>query len=233
MKKIFCRLLALLLLAGIFTVFTGCEQANQYSEEEHLQRVSERIESRFMGENSDYTSYKVFPLYDENEELGFFVAEFEPYGYAYIMLRKPTSGANTIADAFTDASMYQLDAPASREWYPYTVAPGEDVVIINEDENYTMEFHDARLKLDEEGNYIRFRVSHFKAAAVGENERRYLLKVYCSETGSSYNYIPAVKRGDSYLNLVSWETLDRYTPGMTAGDQAVSDIAFFAKPVNL
>ena len=51
---------------------------------------------------------------------------------------------------------------------------------------------------DENGAYYGFHVSHFRAANI-RDERRYFIPV------SDGNMMPAVKRGDMYLNLVSWQ----------------------------
>ena len=46
--------------------------------------------------------------------------------------------------------------------------------------------------------------------------------------GFNHGYIPAVKRGEKYLDLVNGEMID-YTPGMES-IYAVADIGFINKP---
>ena len=61
------------------------------------------------------------------------------------------------------------------------------------------------------------------------NERRYFLSTVCAVyAGFNHGYIPAVKRGEKYLDLVNGEMID-YTPGMESA-YAVADIGFINKP---
>ena len=82
---------------------------------------------------------------------------------------------------------------------------------------------------DESGQAVIYHESHFKAAGI-ENERRYLLEIRSTITNSSGTdaLIPAVKRGEQYLDLVDGALID-YTPGMVSA-YATADIAFINKP---
>ena len=56
-----------------------------YNEQEHFERVAKRVEKRYMqNEDSKFTSYEIYPLYDENDEISFFMVEFEPYGFVCV-----------------------------------------------------------------------------------------------------------------------------------------------------
>ena len=67
--------------------------------------------------------------------------------------------------------------------------------------NTTYKFNDRRwTELDENDMPILHETSHFKTANI-QDEKRYFLK-YRSK------YIPAVKRNDKFLNLISMEYMD-------------------------
>lgn len=81
---------------------------------------------------------------------------------------------------------------------------------------------------DENGQAVIYYESHFKAAGI-EGERRYLLTTEVAEfLGGGSSWIPAVKRGERYLDLVDGALID-YTPGMVSA-YATADIAFINKP---
>lgn len=72
-----CLVASLLLIAAVLCV--GCS-SDMYSEEKHMQRIRERAEERFLGEDSEYTGLEVYPIYNEYDELKYALIEFEPQG---------------------------------------------------------------------------------------------------------------------------------------------------------
>ena len=182
-----------------------------------MQRVSALVEKRYMKEGSEYTSYEVHPVYDEYEDLKYFVVDFEPEGYVYVRISEKIT--------LFSAGMYLRDRPESKFWRPYTYAPGAECTVPDEN-GELVTHHDVMYKQDEEGNYYGFRVSHFKAVNI-ENEKRYFLIIY-DKSGSKRGIVPAVKRGDKYLNLASWEEMEFY-PGLKSKECVVSDIHFIPK----
>ena len=223
MKKAVAWIMAVSVLFGVGYCFTGCigtviDEASDYTEEEHLQRVSDLVEKRYMQEGSQYTSYEVYPVYDEYEELQYFVIDFEPEGYVYILLQK-TVGRFC-------RGMYTRDCYENEFWRPYTYAPGAECTV--PDENGEMvTYEDILFRQDENGNYYGFRVSHFKAANIA-NEKRYLLQLN-RKSGDPLGLVPAVKRGEKYLNLVSWEEMEFY-PGLRSDVCPYAYIGFIGKP---
>lgn len=207
----------LLLVAGL-SCFAGCvDYANRYTEDQHLERVRKRVEERYMGEGSEYTSFEVFPVYNEYDELGYFVVDFQPQGYLYIELNKDSIWT----------SMYMLDDTGDDLWYPYTIKQGNECVLPDKDGNERL-YVNREVKKDSDGNYICYRVSHYRAAGV-QNEKRYLLKIRSTaELGISTGLIPAVKRNGTYINLISMEEME-YTIGMESAEEPISDILFFPK----
>ena len=67
-KRILASVFATITLLGCCFGLVGCKtKASQFTVEEHIERISERVEKRYFGEDSEYefTDYEVFPLYDE------------------------------------------------------------------------------------------------------------------------------------------------------------------------
>ena len=213
-KKIGIFFAAVLLLVAGLSCFAGCEKKwKWFTEEQHLERVRKRVEERYMGEGSEYTSFEVFPVYNEYDELGYFVVDFQPQGYVYVKLNERASFLR---------NMYTRDINENQRWYPYTIEEGMSTIVDNG------EYVNRKFMEDGEGNYISYCVSHFKAANVGE-ERRYLLPVEREiDVTIAWDvcYIPAIKQGDVYQNLISRETMD-YSPGMKNAVYAMADIQFF------
>ncbi|MCL2234753.1 MAG: hypothetical protein FWC02_03645 [Firmicutes bacterium] len=83
-KKIIMVIVLAFTMLGTVFVATGCGYEN-LSNEEHIKRISERVEARFFGEGSEYpyTDFTVTILYSLAEEPRFFMVEFEPNGFFY------------------------------------------------------------------------------------------------------------------------------------------------------
>ena len=214
MKKIGTMLLACAMLGTMGLGFAGCSSAF-YSEEQHIQRVTERAEKRFLGEGSEYTGLEVYPLYNEYDELRYMLIEFEPQGFVYV----------AISDrAYPWKGMYTLSTAASESWMPYRVKKGAREEVSDEDGNVITYFNREFFR-DENGDVIVYHRSHFKVAGI-ENERRYLLTI--EQGGSTSCRIPAVRRGDQYLDLVDGALID-YSPGMQSETYATGNIVFIGK----
>ena len=190
-----------------------------YTEEQHIHRIRERAERRFLGEDSEYTSLEVYPIYNEYDELNFALIEFEPQGFIYVHIKD---------QAYPWKGMYTLSFGDFESWMPYRVKEGAQEDIIDENGNIIAQTFNREFLRDENGQVFTYYDSHFKVAGI-ENERRYFLSTVCAVyAGFNHGYIPAVKRGEKYLDLVNGEMID-YTPGMES-IYAVADIGFINKP---
>lgn len=201
------RLFIVLMLSICIVILTGCQKASNYSEEEHIQRVSELVEKRYFKDNHNYTGYKIYPVYNDNEDLAFFLIELEPMDYVYVRINEKDMSF------LLGTSMYTRRE--GKSWRRYTV---------KEESKDTVEEDEKLWETDENGNFIYYKYSHFKAANI-ENENRYLLKI---TQGGRTGYIPAVKRGEQYFNLISMQEFT-YEPVIEDEIHAVSDITFIAK----
>lgn len=226
-NKILKKAAAFFVLVMCLTVITmtGCmDYASRYSEEKHKSRISKLVKKRYMTEESEYTSFEVYPLYNENDELKFFVVEFEPYGYVYVKI-------NEKSNSLLGLSMYMRESRESREWFRYEVDENSEVLITNKNGNGTIYKHRRLTEIQDDGEPVKYKDSHFKVAETG-NERRYFIEIECLPSlGSDEGFVPAVKRGEKYLNLVSMQELvisNGEEDNAEHKRQAISDVSFFA-----
>ena len=217
-KIVICAVALILTFAA--SLCTGCGiSSDVYTEEQHLQRITERAEARFLGEESEYTGLEVYPVYNEYDELKYALIEFEPQGFLYVAIgdrEYPWKG------------MYTLSDTEPYYWVPYRVKEGSQDILTDEDGALIEIMYDCELFRDENGEIITYYQSHFKVAGI-ENERRYLLSIMSTAAWSyGERRIPAVKRGEQYLNLVDGNLMD-YEPGMESATYAVANIIFISK----
>ena len=185
-SKVFaCIAAGLSLIAA--SLCTGC--TGMYSEEQHMQRITARAEKRFLGEGSEYTGLEVYPLYNEYDELEYMLIELQPQGFVYVCIND---------QPWLDMYAVPIDFEPNRLWRPYVFEEGVVTTITDEETGEMETWEDKRVLQDENGAYYGFHVSHFRAANI-RDERRYLISV------ANGGMMPAVRRGDAYLNLVSWQ----------------------------
>lgn len=208
MRKItrVCVCLVSILLLMATGLCSGCS-SDMYSEEQHIQRIKERAEKRFLGEESEYTGLEVYPIYNEYDTLKYALIEFEPQGFLYVSISNR---------AYPWKGMYTLNSREPESWMPYRVKEGAREDIYDADGNLLYQTTDREYIRDDNGLVFIYYESHFKVAGI-ENERRYFLD-------GGEGLIPAVKRGEQYLDLVDGAMID-YTPGMES-TYAIADIGF-------
>ena len=219
-KKIFLLSVAAILVVVLVMLILS-SYAWFYTEEQHMSRISKRVEEHYMTKDSGYTSFEVYPVYNEYDKLEFAVVEFQPHGFMYVCINK-----TSILSSCGAGSMYTRDSTESI-WYPYTVAEGEKGVLIRPD-GCEVAYENRKFEYDEDGNVISYTDSHFRVRGI-ESEKRYLINLNLTiDLGDSSGYVPAVRRGDKMLNLISMQEMD-YTPGMKSKDFPISDSYFLAK----
>ena len=144
--------------------------------------------------------------------------ELEPQGFMYVCINDRE---------VPWLSMYTCNEQEPESWMPYRVKEGATEEVTDED-GHVISFHDREFFRDENGDVIIYHQSHFKVAGI-ENERRYLLSIVSVSHGSGSDaLIPAVKRGEQYLNLVDGTLID-YEPGMQSATYAVEHLSFIPK----
>jgi len=206
LKKIIKLAITILLLFITASLAPCSEKPSKYSEEEHVNRITKRIEKRFINASTELTGFQVFPLYDEADEIKYFLVEFEPYGFLYVRINEKYS---TVVSWFGGVgSMYTLsDTEVKMDWSRY---------IIDESNSQPFPNTDIMWETDENGDRIIYKKSPYNIAEVG-NSRRYLL-----------GNIPAIKTETGYLNLISMTEV-AFTNGQLSNKQAVADISFIHK----
>ena len=191
-RKIVAYLMAVLLalmMRATPVLLVWSQFRDFYTDSQHLARIQRRAEWRFLGEGSAYTGLTVYPLYSEEEEFDYALIELQPQGFMYVRIND-----TAIFEWLSGASMYTMSERTPTAWRPYRIVEGKNEYF-----------------KDENGYSIWYSESHFKVAGI-EDERRYLLR---TATG----YIPAVKRGEQYLDLVDGELID-YDPNAYSGTYA-------------
>ncbi len=124
-SKVFaCIAAGLSLIAA--SLCTGC--TGMYSEEQHIQRVTERAEERFLGEGSEYTGLEVYPIYNEYDELAYMLIELEPQGFMYVCIND---------QPWLDMYAVPIDFEPNRLWRPYVFEEGVVTTIVNEETGET------------------------------------------------------------------------------------------------
>ena len=192
-KKIICFILICVILISVGIIGCGCKKkAASFSEEEHIQRISERIDKQLdtwtYADGKKYEGYKVYPLYDENEELKHFLVEFEPCGFTFIRLDDEQSKIYSCIGVNT--SMYRRSTfyGEMRTWSPYI-----------HDKTLSQPYPDTEKKWiqDENGEQIYYKRSPYYVTQ-NSNNKKYLL-----ESGDSGYMICAVKQDGVFVNLIS------------------------------
>ncbi len=155
----------------------------------HEKNIEKRANKRYFGDEYNYeiklSNLKIYPLYNENDEITHYLVELEPYGYTYV----------TLTNGGLFYSFYQIDL-SREELKPWQRFQYEDEFTpIDATINWEMDSFDGLLKeCDEQGNAILRNKSPYSEANV-LNEKLYFIQ----------GKIPSVKRGDKYLNLISME----------------------------
>ena len=207
-KSIILMLALIMTLSLLMLTLFGCTTTldpNDYTMEEHIQMISERVQARFMGENSEYTSFEVYPLYNKIDEVIAYLIEFEPVGFIFVVTKKGRNGL------FQNISMYRMSVNHDmflaykgriQGWRRFRVSydvfpptPFNEYGFKKKDDGFyaVTQVGDVRkfYESDANGDYVYYKKSPY-AIANKLTEKLYLL-----------GEVPCVKEGDKWFNLVS------------------------------
>ncbi|MDE6617675.1 MAG: hypothetical protein K2K13_01450 [Clostridiales bacterium] len=192
LRIIFVVFLTVILVAAIvFDILV--DKSSDFTEKEHLARVTDLAKKRYIV-NGKYTDLQVYPIYNQDDKLQYFLIELEPVGYMMVYLHK-----NNIY-----SSMYSRSTRSEMYWVRYAVEIGS-YAYIKEENGPGLAYQDARwLELDENNEPILHYSSPYKDANV-LNEKLFLLTV---EQKGRFGEIAAVKRDGKFFNLISMEPID-------------------------
>ena len=197
----------LVLITVTLAVLIRGQRVSDYTVDEHVERITERAKERYV-KNDKYTDCKVYPLYDANDKFAnYCVVELQPTGYVFIAV----ADVNHFLHLLGAHGMYiRCNDNPVRKWRRFRIESDEEEQITDGDRQwifdpseYTPYYNRNRIyEADGDGQFIYNTDSPYKIADIGD-ERRYLLNV-----DSKYTYIPAVKKGDKFLNLISMKEFE-------------------------
>jgi len=179
---VLCIVLVVAVLVSSFLIIEHVDiDADKYTDEQHLQRVTKLAEKRYLSPDSPYgyTDMKIYPVYDENEQLRYFLIDFEPNGYVYILINKKSG--NVVSQFLGSRSMYTRDSHDNKVKYSSVKqVPWQRYRIWESNESYPESgwkypgpHMNTVSEVDENGDYIKYIDSHFKVAGICD-ERKYL-----------------------------------------------------------
>lgn len=183
MKKIAQFIIIFFLFWGL----SGCKDAKKYTDEEHINKISKIIEEKYLTDNM---TYELRPLYDYNDKLSFFAVDFSNDTYLYVKIQEKDRSL------LWGPSLYIKDNTGNNS------GPWRKSKYVENNGNLIEEF-----EKDELGNDILYYNSHFKVAKIDKETKCYLIEM----RNSNNNLIPAIKKGNNYLNLVSMEEFGLYS----------------------
>ena len=205
-RKRIVAILMLLLISSVFTL-SACkaliyyDDPARYSTAQHVDRIKKIVQEKYIGDG-EFTDFAVYPLYDKDDNVIMYLVEFEPCGYLYVNVTKPYWPAsremyqkNCAGFSASDNkfSRYRISDTQPQEFEGKTWKNKEKVTVSDNYVPESMKWYES----DEKG-IIVYHSSPYKAANV-QNEKKYVLQM------EECDYVPAVKRGEKYLNLVSME----------------------------
>ena len=174
-------LILVMIFVSLFCcVLCGCtERPEDYTLEEHIARITPRIEKRYINPETrqqkynQITGYKLYPLYDYEDKLHYFLIEFEPYGFAFVSL-------NIVSGIF-NRQMYRCD-----ETYLFT--PWQHVQTQNRSPYFVAEVFDKKMYfLDVYYGYIpAIKQNNKFINLISMDEIEYQNRKFYEELGTEY-----------------------------------------------
>ena len=222
-RKIIAVALLIMLLFCVCIVAVACvDSPDNYTTEQHMQRIAKRVEKKYINEEtrssqfSFITGYSIYPLYNADDKVEYFLVEFEPYGFLFVAMGDDTPWSSMYykEDSYVRHAWYRhrlsLDGQETElsqgiEWLSYSdwydspeYYPGD----------LPSDYHGGRSwynEVDDEGQLIGQHFSPYKLTNVLE-QKLYLFDVYVG-------FVPAVKQNGIYINLVSLQELEAIGDG--------------------
>lgn len=199
-------LIVMLLLSMLLISLYGCTKyPEDYTLEEHIDNITKKVQKRFMDGSSEYDSFAVYPLYDENNKLTHFLVEFEPFGFLFIELgiQRFRSNFLTVPGMYMYCKKY-----CNITWHRYRLCVNgiepqpydNHEWIVSEGLAMSIECLNARFEADENGYILEYKKSPYYISN-SLNKQLYFLQL-------PLGGIPAIKRGDMFVNLISMENIE-------------------------
>lgn len=214
-QKSICAVLStLLFVAMLFSALflTGCSRkVSDFTEEQHKQRITERLQKRIdhwsYAPDKKFEGFELYPLYNENEELSFFLIELEPCAFVFVDLVDESS----IIASWLDESMYPYRDIL--RWSPYKTLKVDD------EENKL----EKQWITDSNGEIIVYERSPYYITG-NINNKKYILTTY-----DSNEYICAVRKDDLFENLISGELFNIENKDSLASQATITLLFYHGK----
>lgn len=183
MKKIYYYIFILI----ITLTMVSCENVSNYSDEDHYNNIKSIVKEKYLYKEDNKVSFFMYPLYDENEEISYYLIKFYYSGYMYVKIDKEDN-----------ENPYKIPYK-SETWskYKYVYNDANYAYPLIHDNDYIREY-----ELDSSNNVIEYNESPYEVADVLD-QKLYLLKIH--ELSVSDILVPAIKSGEKFINLVSME----------------------------
>ena len=187
MKKLLVVFLIIIVVLGCY----GYLSMDMYTDDEHLNNVKDKFSNRWFHkfvyeDGSKPENFSAYKLYDKNEELIAILIEMEPHGFEFIKIRDDSKINEVLFSRYSCYVRSLNNYGFDETWQRY---------IVNGNTG------NLEPICDENGVVIDYRKSPYSVSG-NANERKYLL-----ETISGY-YIPAVKKGGEFINLISGQSIN-------------------------
>lgn len=217
----FKKLIILLTIVGILLFsLVGCSRTldpDDYTIEEHIEFITQKVQQRYMKEDYPYTSFAVYPLYDENDKNTHFLVEFEPYGFLMLQMHKQETSPFEYTSMYSRCDKYLCDQYNGKcGWQRYRYVTENEQQDITErikwkDSEESYDSQEVFFEINEQGEYIVYYKSPY-AISNALNQKLYFV-----------NSCPLIEKNGVFINLVSMRT---YTQEQNA--EGLVGIEFFA-----
>lgn len=197
------------LLLSIFLCFCliGCEFTIDITLEEHYNYIKKIIEEDYTEDIAMYGQYEIYTVYDEQDDYAYFLIEFELDRAIFIKIDKSNNKYYTHSHQFSWKKCKSVFVPRDDGYMSAS---------------FKLDYYDK----DKEGNINKYHNSPYNYYNVLE-EKLYLLFIY-RDGKSEGAYVPAIKKGNNFLNLISMEEFE-YFPIAELHSVPYMDISFDVK----
>ena len=76
------------------SAFLNYDDPAKYTTSQHIERISKIVRENYIGDD-EFTDFAVYPLRDKDDNVIFYLVEFEPRGFLYVHTTKPNRAMKT------------------------------------------------------------------------------------------------------------------------------------------
>ena len=90
-------IICILMLGGCkaaLSAFLNYDDPAKYTTSQHIERISKIVRENYIGDD-EFTDFAVYPLRDKDDNVIFYLVEFEPRGFLYVHTTKPNRAMKT------------------------------------------------------------------------------------------------------------------------------------------